>query len=294
MKSEIDMNEASRWRLALVREIAPIYTNNAKVQAVIVGGSVARGCADRYSDVEIGVFWSEHPSDAEFEAGMRQARGERWELDPYSDEDDVHYEEYEVSGLKIDLRHMTVARMDRVVTAVVDQFDTSEERQQIIWAMQHGIALAGSERVREWQERVREYPPELAQAMVEKHMTFDPWWPVEMYARRGDLLLVYEAFSDALRRIAGVLCGLNRRYSPGLKWLDRTIGEMPLCPPDLAVRIKQTFRGEPISAAEQMRQLIEETLSLVEEQLPEVNVRQARESFRYCRPALDEMPADWN
>jgi len=131
---ETALNEASRRRLARAQEIAPIYVGNPKVQALVVGGSVARGCADRYSDVEIGVFWSEHPSEAEFEAAMRLAGGSRWELDRFdAAQEDVHYEEYEVDGLKIDLRHMRVDRMERVLTAVLDEFETGEEWQTIVW-----------------------------------------------------------------------------------------------------------------------------------------------------------------
>ena len=55
------MNNASKWRLELVSPIASLYAKNLKVAAVIVSGSTARGHADKYSDIEIGVFWKEPP-----------------------------------------------------------------------------------------------------------------------------------------------------------------------------------------------------------------------------------------
>jgi hypothetical protein len=185
---------------------------------------------------------------------------------------------------------MTLASVDRVLADVLDHYDTSAARQEIVWTIQHGIPLAGESAIAGWQERAAVYPPALGRAMVEKHIAFDPWWPVEMYARRGDVLLAYEALSQALRRIVAVLCGLNRRYYPGLKWLDRTIEEMPLHPTELSARIQHVFQAEPVSGGELMRQLVEETLSLVEQQMPEVDVAQARESFRYQRPVLNEAP----
>src|SRR6266852_6210959 len=110
---ERSLSEASRWRLAVARAIAPVYTTNPPVRAVIVAGSVARGFADPYSDVEMGVFWEELPAPGELQAAMERARGADWELDPYNPrEDDVWYEEYVAGGLKIDLRHMAVARME--------------------------------------------------------------------------------------------------------------------------------------------------------------------------------------
>src|SRR5438128_720717 len=76
------MNDASRWRQALARQIAPAYAADPKVAAVVgdgrlpVGGSSARGHADRHSDIEIGVFWHEPPADAERRAAVEQMGGD--------------------------------------------------------------------------------------------------------------------------------------------------------------------------------------------------------------------------
>src|SRR5215831_17647677 len=61
--SVADLNEASRWRLRLAALAAPAYASDAGVAAVAVGGSTARGCADRHSDVELAVWWSHAPTD---------------------------------------------------------------------------------------------------------------------------------------------------------------------------------------------------------------------------------------
>ena len=44
------MNEMSQWRQAIARRLASIYALNPRIAAVLVGGSTARGHADRYSD----------------------------------------------------------------------------------------------------------------------------------------------------------------------------------------------------------------------------------------------------
>jgi hypothetical protein len=54
-----DRVEVSKGGLALAQHIAPVYFDNPKVRVVMVGGSVSRGCADQYSDLDIGVFWAE-------------------------------------------------------------------------------------------------------------------------------------------------------------------------------------------------------------------------------------------
>ena len=51
------MNIANQWRPAFARQLSPIFAANPHVAAVILGGSTARGHADGYSDIELGVFW---------------------------------------------------------------------------------------------------------------------------------------------------------------------------------------------------------------------------------------------
>jgi hypothetical protein len=49
-----DKGGVSKGGLALAQYIAPVYADNPKVRVVMVGGSVSRGCADQYSDLEKG------------------------------------------------------------------------------------------------------------------------------------------------------------------------------------------------------------------------------------------------
>jgi hypothetical protein len=87
-----------------------------------------------------------------------------------------------------------------------------------------------------------------------------------------------------------MLLGLNRRYHPGLKWMDRHGAALPVAPPDLSARFKQMFRSEPLVGAHRMRELVEETFALVEQHAPEVDIREARRQFRFERPMLHAAP----
>jgi tRNA nucleotidyltransferase (CCA-adding enzyme) len=52
----------------LASEIANIYQQNPKVEAVLLGGSVSRNWHDEYSDIELFVFWKGDPTDEERKA----------------------------------------------------------------------------------------------------------------------------------------------------------------------------------------------------------------------------------
>ena len=75
-------SEMSRAGLGLAKEVARIYSDDPRVVAVIAGGSVSRGCADEYSDVEIGVFWDTPPSDEDRRAAALRMGGDVWKFDP--------------------------------------------------------------------------------------------------------------------------------------------------------------------------------------------------------------------
>jgi hypothetical protein len=79
-----DNVEVSKGGLALAQHIAPAYFDNPKVRVVMVGGSVSRGCADQYSDLEIGVFWAEPPYDEERKLVIQRAGAELLSFEPYT------------------------------------------------------------------------------------------------------------------------------------------------------------------------------------------------------------------
>jgi len=281
------MNQASQWRLEFARQVATTYTRHPSVRVVMVSGSVARGYADRWSDVEIGVFWESFPSRDAFRALVQEAGGKAWELDPFEEGADVQYEEYTVGPLKIDLRHMTMTGMEEVLAAVVDQADIAEARQEIVAAILHGIPLEGALWMAKWQARAADYPEQLAQAMIRHSLALPAWWSIPLLAARGDWHLVSASLHHTSERILGALMGLNRRYYPGSKWLAQTLAGLTLTPPDLYARLMQTFRVEPQVGAEQMRLLIEETFDFVTYHRPDIDLRVERAAFRYHRPIAD-------
>lgn len=286
-------NEQSVWRLAEAQRIAARYAAQQDVKAIFVGGSVARGCADLYSDVEIGVFWRELPPPSVHETLMEQVRGHNWELDPFDPAtQEVQYEEYSVSGLKIDLRHMTVAGMERVLTSVVDNANSDEGQQGIVYVARHGLPLYGETLLDAWRQKASLYPDALAHEMACRSLDLPPWDYMPVYIERGDLLLFSCALSEAVKAIFCGLCGINREYYPGLKWMSDTLQGFALQPPDTAARLHRLFRVSPREAAEAIQHLVGETFDLAERTLLGLDLSQHRADFGYARPVAD-VPATY-
>ena len=95
------MHVENELRLALARQIAPGYTDNPKVAVLVVAGSVGRGNADVYSDIEMDVYWHKPPTDEDRMAPIKRAGGHVEIFWDYSAEEEEWGEEYVVDGMKI-------------------------------------------------------------------------------------------------------------------------------------------------------------------------------------------------
>jgi|SRR6266508_1899914 len=294
------MNTASQWRLAIMREIAPLYADNPAVAAVIVGGSSARGHADQYSDIELGVFWHTPPTDAQRQLVVDRAGADLLALYPYDQQEEVWCDDYMIgraqadvpkSGILVEVVHYTTEFMNRVLEQVLEQHNPEELKQNLIAGVLDAVTLHGSALIQEWQNRAIHYPEPLAIAVVNRHATIDHFWRWEMLLHRHqNLMLLYQSFSQVQQKLLHVLLGLNRVYYFGFKWLDVVAARLPLAPPDLLHRLTQAYQVEPTEGAYQIAALVEETYDLVEKHMPTVDVDWLRRVFRYRRPVWSEPP----
>lgn len=273
------MNETSRGGFALVEHIASFYTDYSNVRVILVGGSVSRGCADEYSDLEIGIFWVERPSVSVRRDAIRRVGGELWCLSESSGNETWGLNEITVNGqcyagtLMVSTIHLSVAELEACLSDVIDRFDSDVDKQGLVFAIQHGLPLHGATMLDRWQRKVSSYPDALARRMVRENHWMGPWFCPEQYIGRDDLLVLYHHYIQIAQGILKVLSGLNRVYypSPNTKWMDWLIRLMSIAPPDLSSRLKSIFRVDAESAWHELKALVWETLCLVKHHMPDVD-----------------------
>ncbi len=272
-------SKVSKGGLALAAQIASVYNHNPSIKAVMVGGSVSRGYADRYSDLEIGVFWSDAPTEADRKSAVESLGGKLLTFDESPRNELYALDEVAIRGKTyhgtsmISTQHLTVDEMEKGLVDVLDRYDTSLDSLALMAAVRDGIPLHGADLLRTWQGRVAAYPEELAIKIIQENLWFGPWFCPESYAGRDDIVVLNQHFLWIEQNMLQILAALNRIYypSPEHKWTDELIAKMKLSPPDLASRLKQVFRVEPLEGWHRLKALIYETLDLVELHLPEVN-----------------------
>ncbi len=294
------MNAASQWRHTLAQQLAPIYAANPHVAAVLLCGSTARGHADRYSDIEFGVFWHQPPTNADRQTAANAISGDLVRLYPYDPAEEVWCDDYMLgrahpdqhkSGVLVEVVHYTTDFLNRAFDAVLQHYDSDALKQNLIAGVIDGVPLHNAELVQDWKAHAASYPDDLAVAVVNRYALIDHFWGWEMWlARSGNLMMLYHSYTQIQQQLLHVLLGLNRVYYFGFKWLDVVSERLAQKPPDLVRRLRQVYQLEPAEGAHELAALVEETYDLIEKQLPQIDVAWLRAVFRYRRPVWDQAP----
>ncbi|MGG3694161.1 hypothetical protein [Heyndrickxia ginsengihumi] len=71
----------------LAIDIANVYLQHSKVEAVLLGGSVSRNWYDDYADIELFILWRENPTDEDRKAAIHYVNGDIIDFYLYEDEE---------------------------------------------------------------------------------------------------------------------------------------------------------------------------------------------------------------
>ena len=284
------VTEAARWRRQMVRPVLGWYAAVEGVDAVMLGGSTARGDADRWSDVEVGVFWRRPPTPAERLAVAGAADVRLVNVDGPPWDDHLYLGAPRPDGLMVEVAHTLTQTVENALDDLLVAGNPDGQVMQLAQGITDGREVAGprAEVVAGWQERVATYPRELAVAVVRHNGNIEKFWRWQMFFERDNPLLVAREFVRMVNQLLNVLYALNGRYSGhvlAFKRLDAL--DLPLAPPSLATRLRAVFEQPAPEGAQTLHDLIEETFDLVEHHLPEVDVNLLRTTFRSNRKPIE-------
>lgn len=273
------MNDATETRLRLAKQNAARLATNPNVKAIILTGSVAEDHADDNSDIDTIVYIETPMTDDEFKAICDAAIASGGGIHGGDNKGCAVYQYFE--GIRCDFGYDPVPDTETLFRDVLEKADTELINQLVVLGFMNGIPLYGDDWIRQWQARLATYPPALGEAMVRTYMRFRSLWIMEkLGADRGEKMDMMEQFLNLSHNLVAVLCGLNGLYHPG-KWkgIHHTIDLMTVKPPNLLPRIESLFTLDLHSSTQEAGRLIEETLTLVETQMPQVDTTRARAYF---------------
>ena len=110
----------SAWRIDLARAYIAPYAERAPI--AVLGGSVAQGVADRWSDIDTIVYWDEIDRDW-LETPRAAADGERFTwLEHYPG--NACLEQYRFGTVKADIAHVRLGWLDELIDGVLSGENT--------------------------------------------------------------------------------------------------------------------------------------------------------------------------
>lgn len=273
------MNHHARWRLDLARDLSTNLYRYAGIQAIVVGGSVARGYSDAFSDLELMLFWDKAPAlDVRHEI-IADLRAEY----RYPDIDSGHDTALLIRGVPVDLWHNTVAGEYAAMDTVLHEYSLDLTASNVLDTVRTCIPLYGEDLVQQWKERVQEYPEELAARFLQTYLPHFHLRQLNLAARRNNPTAFYHILSDIQCSLFLILLALNRSYFPTYKWMYHSLVGMPTGPRQIAARLRQMFHEPPLRAATQLHAVLAETLAIVEAHYPQVDTA-------FAHYGLDQTP----
>ena len=275
------MNQA-RYLLALAKDKIQAYTSHPNAKAGMVTGSTATGQADFHSDVEMFIYYDQLPSIEQLQLARRQNNGSE-AIRVLGDRHEGFWGEfYFIDGIEFQIGNVTIEFWERDMTKVLRKLEVTSPAQKALSGMLDCVPVYGEELILQWKKQIADYPDELARAMVVQHLDFFPiWGRRKLLANRDTTLFQHQIRLTAGQNILGVLAGLNRLYYSNFQFkrMKQFIEQMNIAPENLYVRLESIYHQEPLAVASQLKELVAETVELVELHMPEIDTSKVRQQL---------------
>jgi predicted nucleotidyltransferase len=208
------------------------------VEEVVVTGSVSRGVADDVSDIEMLIVTRNQLELEECfalaaEAGLTDLG--TWGQQGVPTKRVSGYRE----GVPIELVWWSHEYAEEVVDAIFDGNPGGTAD-----ALANGVALRTSGLLARWQERLQQYPDQLAHAAIEDAaLTWGGFTPAGLLTiiRPGERLSLLERMVDDAIRVTRLVFALNRVWQPTTKRLADRVATLAVKPERLAERIEEAL-----------------------------------------------------
>jgi hypothetical protein len=287
------MNGSSQYLSGVAGRIAAAYNDLTAPRAILLTGSVAEGTSDAYSDIDLIIYHETLPTEdalglvrAELKASdSRTLSGEAMES---------FVEQFVLDGITCQVGHVTVDVWERDMALVLDAHTPATVTEKALSGLLDDVALHGRDLIAIWQTRAADYPDALARATVEQHLHVFPLWVIaDSLPARDATIFTHQMLVEAGLNLLAVLAGLNRRYfsSFQFKHLRRFCAKLSLAPENLAERLDDLFRLDPVTSGCALEQLWEETIILVEANMPEIDTSGVRQTLGRRHHPWHEAPA---
>jgi len=267
---------ACRWSVveprALAERLAELAVEHTGPRAILLTGSVARGDADEYSDVDLILYYAALPDEAGRESirtgiggGDRQVLGA---------EENGFVEQYIVDATYCQLAHVTVAGWEGDLGKAIAGEESELPLGKMVAGLFEGEALHGPDLIDQWRDRAV-HTPALKRTLIERHWTFFPLWFFERsFPPRDAPIFSREELVKAAYALLEVLAAVNgvwfSRFQ--LKRTQEATEKLAIAPERLYERLLVLVSGDLGTAVLELESLVGETQAIVAEHVPDAEI----------------------
>ncbi|PVZ72102.1 hypothetical protein [Pelagibaculum spongiae] len=268
---------AVELRISVAKKLCSLLPKSLPVTAMFIGGSVAKGWADDYSDLELCLVWQQLPN-----ASLRASILDAWQAKKQrlasSTESEIFEDGCFVDGLQVDLWHCSYQSIDSLIDSAMLDCKLTISQQQTLATLEHAIVLKPSAKLEQWQSRLR-FTEQLQHKLITDNFSAFVYANLDLSVNRGDLVILYNLISGIHKRLINVLFALNKRFHLGHKNAEQVLNILPFKPNNCWQKIQCSYQLPPDKALQALKDLVEEMFDLVEYQL-DLDLGQLRQAWR--------------
>jgi hypothetical protein len=239
---------------------------------IAVTGSVSRGIADQYSDIEIHLWSDELPAREDWWKWLQKVGASDVSPDGATDEElGITWVTFRFRGVWVEAGWQTIPRLDAVLRRLLAAEITAHHRLILASAILHALPLRSESLLAGWQQELSHYPEPLQAQLIKDNTAAwsDPHVPGVRWAlvERGQRYPLAMRLVWDVQNLLAVLFASNRVWQPDWKWIEHAAAQLPLRPDRLPQRLDEIFTlAQPEQSVLTAFQLILDTLALVPEQ----------------------------
>lgn len=262
-------SEDSRIRRVIASDLGAALAEKGNCEACITG-SVARGVADRFSDIELRLLVDDLAAPAMYEQQLRSAGAV---VDPVSASwNGMITTKSWYRGVFIEAAWQTWQGLVQSLEPVLSAQTSDHWALVEAWHMHHALPLRASPQLQGWQRRLATYSAALQPLLVEcaTAMWSQPHWyplsPINMWplAYRNVTMGLSGKLTQEVEPVLRLLFAINQQWEPDYKWLAFERERLRLTLPNLHDRVNAIFQADaPTESVRRCLQLIADVLELV-------------------------------
>jgi len=235
-----DASGRSRELLALAQELAARCPASLATE-IAVSGSVARGVADQYSDLEVNLWAERVPDLAERSVWLHEIADSNLELDVLSLPPEMVNSICRYQGVWIELAWQPITPVERLFRDLLVGADVQSGSLQLAEAVTHALPLRTEGKLAAWQGLLAHYP-DVVQRQVIESRTAD--WNHPLYAQarwaaaqRRQQLAFTEQVVSLLNSTLSILFAISHEWEPTFKWLPQLSSRLSVAPQQMLQRV---------------------------------------------------------